>query len=323
MESSTPASGSRAALLTIRDVGSGSFADAALRDMVNKGLVVGPRMLVATRGIGITGGHADINGWSPDIHLPGIAQIADGVSEVRKAVREQIKFGADLIKVTATGGVLSEGNEVGAQQYSYEELEILVAEATRLGRKIAAHAHGASGIIDAARSGVASIEHGSLIDEEGIRVMIERGTFLVPTLYTLDFVIEEGPENGIPESAIRKAESIAAAQRRQLRRAYEAGVRCAYGTDAGVFAHGRNARDFGILVDELGVPPMEAIKMATSEAAELLGLDGWVGTLQPGKWADVIALPGNPVDNIRLLEQVPFVMKAGVVYKDTTETKTR
>lgn len=308
---------------TIRDVGSGGYADVALRDLVNRGLVIGPRLYVATRGLGITGGHADINGWNPYLPIPGVAQIADGVDEVRKAVREQLKHGADHIKVTATGGVLSAGDSVGAQQYSFEELKAIVEEASRAGKKVAAHAHAAPGIRDAARAGVASIEHGSLIDEEGIRLMKQHGTFLVPTLYTLDFIIKEGKQHGVPEYGIRKAQSIARAQRENLRRAYQAGVRFAYGTDAAVFPHGRNARDFAILVGELGVPPLEAIKMATANAAELIGISDRVGTLEVGKWADLIAVAGDPLQDIRLLEDVRFVMKAGTVYKQAPSDRAR
>lgn len=300
---------------TIRDVGSGGYADVALRDMINKGLVAGPRLYVATRGLGITGGHADINGWNPYLPLPGIAQIADGVDQVRKAVREQIKHGADLIKVTATGGVLSAGDAVGAQQYSLEELKAIVEEASRAGRKVAAHAHAAPGIRDAVLAGVASVEHGSLIDDEGIRLMKEHGTFLVPTLYTLDFIVNEGEKHGVPEYGIRKAKSIARAQRENLRKAYQAGVRFAYGTDAAVFPHGRNARDFEILVKELGASPLEAIRIATANAAELIGIADKVGTLKVGMWADVIGVKGNPLENIKLLEDVKFVMKGGVVYR--------
>ncbi len=304
---------------TIRNIGSGSYADAALRDFIDAGLVPGPRMRVATRGLGITGGHADINGWNSDLDLPGYAEIADGVDAVRRAVRTQIKHGADVIKVTATGGVLSAGDEVGAQQYSDAELQAIVETAGMLGRKVAAHAHSPAGMNAAVRAGVASIEHGSLIDDEGIALMKLRGTFLVPTLYTLDFIIEEGEAHGIPSYAIEKAEAMAEQQRVRLRRAYEEGVRFAYGTDAAVFPHGHNARDFGILVDELGVPPLDAITMATANAAELIGVDDEVGTLTAGKWADVIAVEGDPLENIRLLEDVRFVMKGGAVYVSPAE----
>ena len=304
-----------AGFTTIRNVVSGNYADAALRDLIERGVVPGPRMWVATRGLGATGGHADVNGWSSDLKLPGTAEIADGVDELRKAVRTQIKNGADLMKVTATGGILSVGDAVTHQQYSLEELEAIVETAGMLGVKVAAHAHSPGGMNDAVRSGVVSIEHGSLIDDEGIRLMKERGTFLVPTLYTLDFIIEEGDSSGVPQYSIDKAKSIARQQRERLSAAFHAGVKFAYGTDAAVFPHGRNARDFRILVEELDVRPIEAIRTATVNAAELIGIEDRAGTLEPGKWADVIAVAGNPLEDITLLENVRFVMKGGVVYK--------
>jgi imidazolonepropionase-like amidohydrolase len=304
-----------AGFTTIRNVGSGNYADAALRDLIEEGVVPGPRMWVATRGLGATGGHADINGWSSDLELPGTAEIADGVDELRKAVRTQIKNGADLIKVTATGGILSVGDAVTHQQYSLEELQAIVETAGMLGVKVAAHAHSPGGMNDAVRAGVASIEHGSLIDDQGIGLMKERGVFLVPTLYTLDFIIEEGASNGVPQYSIDKAKSIARQQRERLSAAFHAGVKFAYGTDAAVFPHGRNARDFRILVEELDVRPIEAIRTATVNSAELIGIEDRAGTLEPGKWADVIAVAGNPLEDITLLENVRFVMKGGVVYK--------
>jgi imidazolonepropionase-like amidohydrolase len=305
---------------TIRNVGALGYSDVALRDAITRGLVPGPRMYIATRGLGITGGHADINGWSPEIHLPGVAQIVDGVDGVRRAVREQIKAGADHIKVTASGGILSVGDSPDAQQYSFDELRAIVDEAARLGRKVAAHAHSGRAIAEAARAGVASIEHGSLIDEAGIAAMKERGTFLVPTVYALDFIIEAGGEHGIPEYAREKARRIRALQRANLKRAFEAGVRFAYGTDAGVFPHGMNGRDFPVLVNELGIPPLEAIRQATSAAAELIGIQDKVGTVAAGKWADLIAVDGNPLTDITRMLDVAFVMKAGVVYKGPAGT---
>ncbi len=300
---------------TIRNVGSGSYAEVALKRFINQGLFPGPRIYTATRGLGITGGHADINGWSPDVPLRGYAQIVDGVDAIRHAVREQIKYGADLIKITASGGVLSSGDSVNHEQYSEEEIRAAVEEAARLGRKVAAHAHAAKAIVNAARAGVASIEHGSLVDDEGIALMKQKGTYMVPTLYTLDFIINEGKENGVPEYGIDKAREISKVQRANLKKAYQAGVKFAYGTDAAVFPHGRNARDFGILVEQLGVPPMEAIRMATQYAADLIGISERAGTIEPGKWADLIAVSGDPLQNIRLLEDVKFVMKGGVTFK--------
>ena len=304
-----------AGFTTIRNVGSGSYAEVALKRFINQGLFPGPRIYTATRGLGITGGHADINGWSPDVPLRGYAQIVDGVDAIRHAVREQIKYGADLIKITASGGVLSSGDSVNHEQYSEEEIRGAVEEAARLGRKVAAHAHAAKAIVNAARAGVASIEHGSLVDDEGIALMKQKGTYMVPTLYTLDFIINEGKENGVPQYGIDKAREISRVQRANLKKAYQAGVKFAYGTDAAVFPHGRNARDFGILVDQLDVPPMEAIRMATQYAADLIGISDKVGTIEPGKWADLIAVTGDPLQNIRLLEDVRFVMKGGMTFK--------
>lgn len=304
-----------AGFTTIRNVGAPGYADVALRNLIARGLVPGPRMWVATQSLGATGGHADINGWSPDIQLPGTAQIVDGVDDLRKAVRTQVKFGADLIKVTATGGVLSSGDALTAQQYSFEELKAIVDTARMLGRKVAAHAHSPAGMNDAIRAGVASIEHGSLIDDEGIRLAKEHGTYVVPTLYTLDFIIQEGKEYGVPDYSVEKAKSIEKMQRERLGAAFHAGVKFAYGTDAGVFPHGRNAKDFRILVEQLDVRPIEAIRMATLSAAELIGIADRAGTLEPGKWADLIAVAGNPLQDITLLENVRFVMKAGVVEK--------
>ena len=304
-----------AGFTTIRNVGSGSFADAALKRFIHQGLYPGPRMYIATKGIGITGGHADINGWSPDLSLRGYAQIVDGVDAIRHAVREQIKFGADLIKITASGGVLSSGDSVHHEQYSEEEIRTAVEEATRLGRKVAAHAHAARAIINATRAGVASIEHGSFIDDAGIALMKQNGTYLVPTLYTLDFIVNEGKEYGVPQYGITKAIEVGKVQRANLKKAYQAGVKFAYGTDAAVFPHGRNARDFAILVEQLGVPPMEAILMATRNAADLIGISEKVGTIEAGKWADLVAVAGDPLQNIRLLEDVKFVMKGGVTFK--------
>jgi imidazolonepropionase-like amidohydrolase len=304
-----------AGFTTVRNVGALGYADVALRDAINRGLVPGPRMYIATRGLGITGGHADINGWSPEIHLPGVAQIVDGVDDVRRVVREQIKAGADHIKVTASGGILSVGDSPDAQQYSFEELKAIVDEAGRLGRKVAAHAHSGRAIAEAARAGVASIEHGSLIDEAGIAAMKEKGTVLVPTVFALDFIIKGGGEHGIPEYAREKARNIQKLQRANLKRAFEAGVKFAYGTDAGVFPHGMNGGDFPILVRELGIPPLEAIRQATSASAELIGIQDKVGTVSAGKWADLVAVDGNPLEDIDRMLQVAFVMKAGVVYK--------
>ena len=300
---------------SVRNIGAGNYHDAALRDMIERGVVPGPRIQAATWGVGSTGGHADINGWNPDVPTPGYAMIADGADALRRAVRYQVKYGADVIKVTASGGVLSHGDSVHDQAYTYEELRAIVETADLLDTPVGAHAHSPAAMNDAIRAGVASIEHGTLIDDEGIRLAKEHGTFIVPTLYTLDYIIEEGAENGVPEYAIVKAKEMAAQQRERLAAAFHAGVRFAYGTDAAVFPHGRNARDFAIMVDEMDISPMAAIRTATRNAAELLGWAEDLGSLEDGKLADIIAVEGNPLDNIRLLEDVRFVMKGGEVVK--------
>ena len=300
---------------SVRNIGAGNYHDAALRDMVNRGIVPGPRIQAATWGVGSTGGHADINGWNPDVPTPGYAMIADGVDELRRAVRFQVKYGADVIKVTASGGVLSHGDSVYDQAYSFEELKAIVDTATMLDTPVGAHAHSPAAMNDAIRAGVASIEHGTLIDEEGIRLAKEHGTFIVPTIYTLDFIIEEGAESGVPEHSIAKAKEIATMQRERLAAAFHAGVKFAYGTDAAVFPHGRNAKDFGIMVDEMDISPMAAIQTATINGAELLGWEADLGSIEDGKLADIIAVAGNPLDDIRLLEDVKFVMKGGEVVK--------
>ena len=300
---------------SVRNIGAGNYHDAALRDMVDRGIVPGPRIQAATWGVGSTGGHADINGWNPDVPTPGYAMIADGVDELRRAVRYQVKYGADVIKVTASGGVLSHGDSVYDQAYSFEELKAIVDTAAMLDTPVGAHAHSPAAMNDAIRAGVASIEHGTLIDDEGIRLAREHGTFIVPTIYTLDFIIEEGAENGVPEHSIAKAKEIATMQRERLAAAFHAGVKFAYGTDAAVFPHGRNARDFGIMVDEMDISPMAAIQTATINGAELLGWEADLGSIEDGKLADIIAVAGNPLDDIRLLEDVRFVMKGGEVVK--------
>ena len=300
---------------SVRNIGAGNYYDAALRDMIERGIVIGPRVQAATWGVGSTGGHADINGWNPDVPTPGYAMIADGADELRKAIRYQVKYGADVIKVTASGGVLSHGDSVSDQAYSLEELKVIVETAEMLGTPVAAHAHSPAAMNDAIRAGVRSIEHGTLIDDEGIRLAREHGTFIVPTLYTLDFIIDEGAESGVPEHSIRKAKEMAAAQRERLAAAFHAGVKFAYGTDAAVFPHGRNALDFAIMVDEMDISPMAAIRTATINAAELLGWEADLGSIEEGKLADIIAVAGDPLADIRLLEDVRFVMKGGEVVK--------
>lgn len=304
-----------AGFTTVRNVGAGDFSDVALRNMINVGVVPGPRMLVAAHSLGITGGHCDVNGYVPGLFEPDPSRgIADGPTAVRAAVRYQIKYGADLIKTCATGGVLSEGDAVGVQQYTLEELTVMVEEAGKLDRKVAAHAHGTEGIKVAVRAGVASIEHGSILDPEAIRLMRERGTYLVPTLMA-GYAVERQAQEGILDGLrAEKALYIAPLMRRSFRMAVEAGVPIAFGTDAGVFPHGTNATEFALMVDN-GMEPMGAIVAATGAAADLLGIADDVGTLEAGKRADVIAVQGDPLDDIKAMERVVFVMKDGDVFK--------
>ncbi len=300
---------------SVRNIGAGNYHDAALRDMIERGIVPGPRIQAATWGVGSTGGHADINGWNPDVPTPGYAMIADGEDALRRAVRYQVKYGADVIKVTASGGVLSQGDAIEDQAYSLAELRAIVETANMLHTPVAAHAHSPAAMNDAIRAGVVSIEHGTLIDDEGIRLAKEHGTFIVPTLYTLDFIIEEGAESGVPEASIQKARDIAVQQRERLSAAFHAGVKFAYGTDAAVFPHGRNARDFAIMVEDMDISPMEAIRTATMNGAELLGWEEDLGSIENGKLADIIAVEGDPLADIRRLEEVAFVMKGGEIVK--------
>ena len=306
-----------AGFTTVRNVGAGGrFDDMALRKAIDEGWTIGPRMQAAGHAIGITGGHCDENGFRPGINTPSTLEgIADGPEQIRQAVRLQIKYGADVIKTCATGGVLSEGDAVGATQYTFEELKALVDEANRLERKVAAHAHGAEGIKLAVRAGVSSIEHGSFLDEEGARMMKERGTFLVPTLSASE-AVERAAKSGVLKGLrAQKALAAAASVRRAIKLAVANKIRIALGTDAGVIPHGMNAREFFLMTDWGGLSNMEAIQAGTLNAALLLGWDKHLGTLAPGKWADIVAVSGDPLKDIHAMEQVIFVMKNGVVYR--------
>jgi imidazolonepropionase-like amidohydrolase len=307
-----------AGFTTVRDVGSGEFIDVALRRAIDSGLVVGPRMQVATLAIGSTGGHNDIVGFSPYIKFGHFSGVADGVDEIRKLVRFEVKNGADVIKLIASAGVLSEEQSAGAPQYSQEEMNAAVQEAAQWGRKVAAHAHGAEAIKRAVRAGVASIEHGSLLDDEGIRLMKERGTYLVADIYNDDYIMAEYKRLGFPEKILDKERQIGKQQRENFRRAARAGVKIAYGTDAGVYPHGWNGKQFAFMV-RYGLTPMQAIQSATTSAADLLGWTDKVGAVAPGLYADLIAVDGDPLTDITELERVKFVMKGGIVYKDSRE----
>lgn len=306
-----------AGFTSVRNVGaSGRFDDMALRKAINEGWTPGPRMETAGHALGIRGGHCDSNGFRPGLMDKGIEEgIADGVEQIRAAVRYQIKYGADVIKTCATGGVLSEGDAVGATQYSFEELKALVEEANKLDRKVAAHAHGTEGIKLAVRAGVTSIEHGSFLDEEGVRLMKEQGTFLVPTLSAAE-TVERAAKNGVLKGLrAEKALAAAAAIRRSIKMAVANKVQIALGTDAGVVPHGANAHEFVLMVEWGGMSNMDAIVAGTMNGAKLLGWDKHVGSLQPGKWADLVAVSGDPLADIHAMQNVVFVMKNGVIYK--------
>ncbi len=306
-----------AGFTTVRDVGSGEFVDVALRKAIDAGLVAGPRVQAATLAIGATGGHADLTGFSPYIEFKEFSGLADGVDEIRKAVRLRVKNGADLIKVMATAGVLTEEASAGAPQYSQEELNVLVAEAAMWGKKVAAHAHGAEGIKRAVRAGVASIEHGSLIDDEGIRLMKQQGTYLVADIYNDDYILAEFARLQYPQTILEKEKEIGRLQRENFQRAVRAGVKIAFGTDAGVYPHGQNGKQFAHMV-KWGLAPMQAIQAATFNSADLLGWGDKVGTVAPGFLADLIAVAGDPLQDITELERVQFVMKGGVIYKGSS-----
>jgi imidazolonepropionase-like amidohydrolase len=306
-----------AGFTSVRNVGaSGRFDDMALRKAINEGWTIGPRMETAGHAIGITGGHCDENGFRPGVaEQTPLDGVADGPEQIRLAVRQQIKYGADVIKTCATGGVLSEGDAVGATQYSYEELKALVDEANKLDRKVAAHAHGTEGIKLAVRAGVSSIEHGSFLDEEGARMMKERGTFLVPTLMAAEGV-ERAAKTGVLKGLrAEKALAAAAAARHATKIAMANGVQIALGTDAGVIPHGTNAREFFLLMDWGGLTNMQAIQAGTLNGARLLGWDKNLGSLTAGKWADIVAVSGDPLKDIHAMEKVVSVMKNGVVYR--------
>jgi imidazolonepropionase-like amidohydrolase len=303
-----------AGFTTVRDLGAGELIDVALRRAIDAGTLPGPRMQVATLAVGATGSHNDLSGFSPYLKFEQLSGVADGVDAIRKLIRFEVKNGADVIKLAATAGVLTEEESVGAPQYSQEEMNAAVQEAAMWGRRVAAHAHGAEGIRRAVQAGVASIEHGTLVDDSGVRMMKERGTYLVPTMYALDYVIKEYGKLGFPEHILQKARSMEHDAERGFRAAQRAGVKLAYGTDAGVFPHGDNAKQFAYLV-RWGLTPMQAIQSATTGAADLLGWGDRVGTVAPGRYADLVAVGGDPLKDITELERVRFVMKGGVVYK--------
>ncbi|MGZ4790081.1 MAG: Xaa-Pro dipeptidase [Terriglobales bacterium] len=303
-----------AGFTTVRNVGASQFSDVALRDAINAGDVPGPRMLVSGPALSITGGHCDNNMLPFAYHATG-GGVADGVDAVQHKVRENIKYGSDLIKVCATGGVLSMGDNPQHSQYTQEEMKAIVADAHRLGRKVAAHAHGTEGIRWAAEAGVDSIEHGSYIDDTGIAAMKEHGTYLVPTLYLGDWMIENAATTHLPPPLLAKAQEIIPEARKNIAHAFASGVKVAFGTDAAVYPHGLNGHEFAVMV-KLGLTPLQAIQASTINAADLLGWSGKVGTLEAGAWADIVAVDGDPLKDVTTLERVKFVMKGGDVVKN-------
>jgi imidazolonepropionase-like amidohydrolase len=307
-----------AGFTTVRDVGSGDYIDVGLRNTIRDGVVPGPRMLVAVHALGARGGHCDEGGFPYNRFgaEPGIERgIASGPDQFRDAVRFQVKYGADVIKVCATGGVLSLNDEVDTSQLSQEELNAIVDEAHRLHKKVAVHAHGAEGARFAILAGVDSIEHGSFMGDEELRMMKERGTYLVPTLLAGEYVTGRATARHYPAAIQAKANAAIAVRAVMFKKALKTGVKIAFGTDSSVSPHGINAQEFGLMVD-LGMKPAAALRAATASAADLLGLGQTIGTLQPGKAADVIAVPGNPLADIHVMEKVKFVMKGGQVFRN-------
>jgi imidazolonepropionase-like amidohydrolase len=307
-----------AGFTTVRDVGTyRALVDLALRDAINRGDVEGPRMYAAGAYVTISGGAGALTGFAPDITLPWDLKFgqANGPWQVRERVRELANRGVDLIKVLATGAVLTHGSKPGAEEFTPEELNAAVDEARKFGLRVAAHAHGAEGIKNAVRAGVASIEHGTFLDAEGIALMKQHGTYLVADIYNGDYLATQGKRLGMPEEFLKKNAETTDIQRENFRKAVEAGVKIAFGTDAAVYPHGWNARQFPYMV-KYGLTPMQAIQSATVGAADLLGHSEELGSIKPGKRADVIAVAGDPLGDISILEHVRFVMKDGKVYKE-------
>jgi imidazolonepropionase-like amidohydrolase len=300
-----------AGFTSVRNVGAAGFADVDLRDAINADLIAGPHMQVSGPALGITGGHCDENLLPFEYHAQGDG-VADGVEAVQHKVREVIKYGADLIKICATGGVLSKGDDPQASQYTLEELKAIVADAHRLGRRVAAHAHGAQGILWATQAGVDSIEHGSYMNDEDIAAMKARGTYFVPTAYLIDWIKVNGH---LPPFYYQKMMDVSAVEKATAKKAIAAHVKVALGTDAAVYPHGLNAHELEVYVEQFGMSPLAALQAGTLNAADLMGWSDKVGSLEAGKWADIIAVKGDPLRDIKLLQHVSFVMKSGVVYK--------
>ena len=303
-----------AGITTVRNVAANGYSDVALRDAINAGDVPGPRMLVSGPPLSITGGHCD-NDLLPYEYHATWDGVADGIENVQHRTREIIKYGADLIKVCATGGVLSRGDDPNASQYTLEEMKAIVADAHRLGRKVAAHAHGAQGVMWASEAGVDSVEHGHLMNDAAVATLKKNGTYLVPTLYLLDWQRQNAASANLPEFAKQKMELVSQVGKTAVKKAFDAGVKIGMGTDAAVYPHGLNAHELAVYVS-LGMTPLQAIQTATINDADLLGWPDKIGTIEPGKWADIIAVDGDPVSDITTLQRVKFVMKGGEVVKN-------
>jgi len=315
-----------AGFTTVRDLGSRfvasrEFVDVALRNSINKGVIVGPRMLVATKGVGATGGHFDPTGGFRDFLFGREPDYTDGIAngpdEIRKAVRFEVKNGADVIKAAVSGGVLSLGDEVDTPQLTPAEMAALVDESHRLRKKVAVHCHGDQAAREAIEAGVDSIEHGSFMKPETLTMMKKKGTFLTPTLMASEWIM--GKLDNYPPALQAKAKAATAARSEMFRNAAKMGIRISFGTDAAVFPHGQNAKEFKLMVD-LSMKPIDALKSATANDAELLGIAQKVGTLEKGKLADIIAMPGDPTSDITATERVSFVMKEGKIIRHGPST---
>ncbi len=309
-----------AGFTTVRDVGSQPFLAVDLRNNIDAGYIPGPRIVASGPGISITGGHGDLNDYSPQTSVMMFPaqrdfQIADGVAEVQQTVRAQVKYNVDVIKILASGGVLSKGDQPGAPQYTYEELKVAADTAHQAGRKIAAHAHGTQSIKWAIQAGIDSIEHASLVDDEGIQMAKAHGTYFVMDIYDDDYILGKAKDFGIPEEFLIKERALGKLQRENFRKAFQAGVKMAFGTDAGVYPHGDNAKQFHYMV-LYGMTPAQAIQAATWNAADLIGRAKDVGSLTPSHYADLIAVSDDPLQKVEILEHVQLVMKGGAVVKD-------
>ncbi len=301
-----------AGFTTVRNVGASNYSDVALRDGIEQKAIVGPTLLVSGPPLGITGGHCDSNILPAEYEYKAQG-VADGPWEVRRKVRENKKYGVDLIKYCATGGVMSKGTNVNNRQYTLDEMKAIVDEAHTLGMKVAAHAHGLQGIRMAIEAGVDSIEHSSLIDQETVNYAISKGVFLAMDIYVSDYILGEGAKNGIPEYSLEKERIVGKKQRENFKMAFESGAKMAFGTDAGIYPHGKNARQFKYMV-QWGMTPIEAIQASTINTAELFGLNN-IGEIKESFDADLVAVKGNPLDDITLLENIDFVMKEGQIIK--------